>query len=101
MSNKQLSKLTKKFSFQGNEDHRAGKKQVTAELHEFDDVNDGDITAACGRNVNSRESVVVIDLEAASDDEPLPSRVSIQKNWPLSSHYQTNSKGQGVIDKDR
>ena len=40
---------------------------MTAELHEFDDVNDGDITAACGRNVNSRESVVVIDLEAASE----------------------------------
>ena len=60
---------------------------MTAELHKFGDVNDGDITAACGRNVNSRESVVVIDLEAASNDEPLPSRVSIQKKWPLSSHY--------------
>ena len=52
---------------------------MTAELHEIDDVNDGDITAACGRNVNSRESVVVIDLEAARNDEPLTSRVSVPK----------------------
>ena len=73
---------------------------MTTELHEYDDVNDGDITAACDRNVNSRESIVVINLEAASNNEPLPSRVGIQKKWALSSHYQTNSKGQRVIDKD-
>lgn len=74
---------------------KQGRKQVTDDQHEFAAVNNGhaDVTV-CGQNVDNEErGTIVIDLEATSDEEPLPTVSAQTEKGKKLSQYQHNNKG--------
>lgn len=74
---------------------KQGRKQVTDDQHEFAAVNNGDAdVTVCGQNVDNEERVtIVIDLEATSDEEPLPTVSAQTEKGKKLSQYQHNNKG--------
>ncbi|CAH3133603.1 unnamed protein product, partial [Porites lobata] len=79
----------------GTKMSKQGRKQVTDDQHEFAAVNNGDAdVTVCGQNVDNEErGTIVIDLEATSDEEPLPTVSAQTEKGKKLSQYQHNNKG--------